>query len=322
MLIDTPGFDDSERENLDLLKELIACLTIVDQRGGRITGIFYLHRITDPRMGGSSIKSLTIFKLLVGAAAMPLVRLVSTRWNDIEGSTSELARAEALEKQLCTADKYWGTCLAQGALTLRHRGDQASAQAVVDSVLKNDVSSTTRLSIIQELRDRKLPLLETGVGRFLSEDTDKLARQYEADIENLKREQRAALQDKDHELAQQLAAEEREFRRRSERIAWVKRELSNDYMPPQASVARHPAPREPAERGEEAEAPPPPLHQRGSGCGDRMIADLNRRHKREQRALEVQLKHERRKNRKGKPRQSHGGQIHFLSFLKNGFGPY
>lgn len=273
-------------------------------------------------MGGSSIKSLTIFKLLVGAAAMPLVRLVSTRWNDIEGSTSELARAEALEKQLRTADKYWGSCLAQGALALRHRGDQASAQAVVDSVLKNDVSSTTRLSIIQELRDRKLPLLETGVGRFLSEDTDKLARQYEAHIENLKREQRAALEEKDHELSQQLAAEEREFRRRSEKIAWLKRELSNDYMPPQASVARHPAPREPTKRGKKTKAPPPPPHKRGSGCGDGMIANLNRRHKDEQRALEDQLKHERRKNRKEKPRQSRGGHNRFMSLIMNGYVPY
>lgn len=319
-LIDTPGFDDTERENIDLLKELIACLTVVDQRGGRITGIFYLHRIIDPRMGGSSMKSLTLFKLLVGAAAMPLVRLVSTRWNDLGANESDLERGNTLEKQLCTSQKYWGSCLSEGALAMRHYGDQASAQAVVESVLNRDATSTARLSIIQELRDKKLPLLETGVGRFLSEDTDRLARQYEADIANLKHEQHVALEEKDHELAQQLAAEEHEFRRRSEKVAWVRKELSNEYMPPQRQLPQRSTPNESIQRGKVTKAPAPPLPHRVPGQPGATIENLGRRQMYEQRVMEHQLTHERKKNHRERHRSSQGSN-RFFYFLMNGYVP-
>lgn len=322
-LIDTPGFDDTERENLDLLKELIACLTLLDRRGGHIAGIFYLHRITDPRMSGSAIKSLSIFKLLVGPRAMPLVRLVSTRWNDIKASPADVAKAEATEKQLCTSEKFWGTCIADGGLVLRHHGDQASAEAVIDSVLKKTKSPKTRLSIVEELQDKQLPLLETGVGRFISEDTEKLARQYEADIANLKRDQQAALEDKDHELAKQLAEEEAEFHRRTKQIAKVRNELNNPYIPPRYSPPRHHATRGSSKASKRlvkskgaSPQPPPRQHSSTPRHSDEMIAQLSHMHNRERLAMEKQLKHEKKKNRLEKRKRSHGSKG-FFDFLLN-----
>lgn len=322
-LIDTPGFDDTERENLDLLKELIACLTLLDKRGGHIAGIFYLHRITDPRMSGSALKSLSIFKLLVGARAMPLVRLVSTRWHDVKASPADMAKAEAVEKQLCTSEKFWGSCIADGALVLRHQGDQASAEAVIDSVLENSKSPNPRLSIVQELHDKRLPLLETGVGRFIGEDTDKLAQQYEVDIANLKRDQKAALEDKDHELAQQLAEEEAEFQRRSKQIAKVKNELNIPYVPPHSSPPRHRATGGSSKSSKrfvksKGSSPQPPPRQQSSAPrqSDEMLARLSQMHDRERLAMEKQLRHEKKKNRQEKRKRSHGSKG-FFDFLLN-----
>lgn len=298
---------------------------MLDKRGGRIAGIFYLHRITDPRMAGSAMKSLAIFKLLVGAPVMPLVRLVSTRWNDVEASASDLARAEALEKQLCTTDKFWGSCVAEGAVALRHRGDRASAQAVINSALQANISPTPRLSIVQELHDKNMPLLDTGVGRFISEDTDKLARQYEADIANLKREQQSAMEEKDHELAQQLASEQLEFERRTEQIARIKKEFSNTYVPPQSSMPMRTATREStgrngSKRGKKSKVlpPPPPPPHRAPEHGDRVIESLNRKYKHERRVMEDQLSYERKKNRRDRPRRSQGPN-RFFQFLMNGY---
>ena len=45
-----------------------------------------MHRITDVRYAGSSVKTLEIFKKICGKIALKNVLLVSTRWNEAEES--------------------------------------------------------------------------------------------------------------------------------------------------------------------------------------------------------------------------------------------
>lgn len=72
-LIDTPGFDDTETSDADVFQEIATFLARCFETGIRLSGVIYLHRITDPRMSGSAMKNLELFKLLCGKDAFPIV---------------------------------------------------------------------------------------------------------------------------------------------------------------------------------------------------------------------------------------------------------
>jgi hypothetical protein len=188
----------------------------------------YLHRITDPRMSGSAQKTLEIFKLLTGFTAMPIVRLVTTRWNEVDMLGPDVEKAYRLEDQLRGTDKFWGGMIRDGAVTLRHYGDARSAQAVIASLLENKVEPLPKLAIVREMLDEKRTLPDTAAGRFLDRDNDELRRHYEKEMEKLKLEREQAEQDKDHELAEALAAEEQEYQHRRETMLAAKAQLNVD----------------------------------------------------------------------------------------------
>jgi hypothetical protein len=190
--------------------------------------MIYLHRITDPRVSGSALKTLEIFKLLTGTTAMPIVRLVSTRWNEVDLMGPGLEKAERHEDQLRTTDRFWATLIGDGAVTIRHTGDRESALAVVSSLLERK-EPPPKLAIVREVLDEKLSLLDTATGRFISHDNDELCKQYEAEIQKLQHEQKQALEDQDHEVAELFAAEEMEYRRRRASVLTAESQLNVNF---------------------------------------------------------------------------------------------
>ena len=82
-LADIPGFDDSTRSDTDALKNIVTWLGAMRQIDIKLSGIIYLHRITDDRIGGMSRRNLRMLQDLVGADRMVNVLLVSTRWEEV-----------------------------------------------------------------------------------------------------------------------------------------------------------------------------------------------------------------------------------------------
>ncbi|KAL9116168.1 MAG: hypothetical protein Q9227_000538 [Pyrenula ochraceoflavens] len=216
-LLDTPGFDDTGRPNVEILTEIIASLTKLQEHGAYVSGMIYLHRITDTRMSGSALKTLQIFKLLTGLSAMPIVRLVTTRWNEVDSNGPDREKADRLYNQLRTSDKFWGEMIRDGAVSLPHDGTPASARAIALSLLERE-QPPPKLAIVRELLDDKLSLLDTATGKFVSHDNAELRKQYEAEIQKLQQEQKQATEEKDHEAAELFAAEETEYQRRIEQL--------------------------------------------------------------------------------------------------------
>ena len=53
VLVDTPGFDDTEMSDFQILHAIAAWLEKSCEKGRRLNGLVYLHRITNTRMSGS-----------------------------------------------------------------------------------------------------------------------------------------------------------------------------------------------------------------------------------------------------------------------------
>lgn len=56
-LVDTPGFDDTNRSDTDVLTEIANWMGSTYRHGMLLSGILYLHRITDKKITGSSMKN-------------------------------------------------------------------------------------------------------------------------------------------------------------------------------------------------------------------------------------------------------------------------
>jgi hypothetical protein len=102
-LIDTPGFDDTNRKDTEVLKDIANWLSTRYQEKTLLSGVLYLHRITDPKMQGSAKRNLLMFMQLCGAHCYQNVMLVTTMWSILPN----MATGKAREREL--VEKFWGT---------------------------------------------------------------------------------------------------------------------------------------------------------------------------------------------------------------------
>jgi hypothetical protein len=251
-LIDTPGFDDTHRSDVDVLMDITDWLSDSFGNGVKLSGMLYFHRITDVRMQGSSHKNLAMFKALCGIAQFRNVILVTTMWEHV--SEHDGLRRET---QLKETEDFWECMIREGSITERHYNNQASAKRIVEIVLKKEIGSV-ELEIQTELVKERRELHDTAAGktleaeiieerekwereeakrradseraferqkgeleaemRKLAEKARKQAERQKAELERLKKSKKAAdlRAEKERKRAEQQEEEQRELRRRHE----------------------------------------------------------------------------------------------------------
>ncbi|KAK0649737.1 P-loop containing nucleoside triphosphate hydrolase protein [Cercophora newfieldiana] len=166
-LVDTPGFDDTSRPDAEILKEISFFLVMLHEKGVRLAGIIYLHRISDPRMSGAATKNLRIFKSLCGEQNYRHVVLTSTMWShDNEKKAVEKRRLEELQ------NLFWADMIRGGCLVKKHMGDAASALNIVRELAtrKSLPRRPITLAIQRELGDEGRTLDDTAVGKLLAQE--------------------------------------------------------------------------------------------------------------------------------------------------------
>ncbi|KAK0611712.1 hypothetical protein B0T14DRAFT_500755 [Immersiella caudata] len=97
-IIDTPGFDDSPRANLSVLKDIAAELSRMNKQRLTVGGVIYFHRITDLRLTGSARINIEIFERICGAQFLPRSVFVTSMWNMIDNL--DRAKYEKLDASL------------------------------------------------------------------------------------------------------------------------------------------------------------------------------------------------------------------------------
>lgn len=190
ILVDTPGFDDSKRTDTEILTEVSKLLSFQYEIGMKLKGVIYLHRITDVRYHGSSVKTLNICMKICGKGALKNVLLVTTRWNEVEDSVGA-ARERELREQ------FWRYMLGYGSTMLRYRGDHDSAVAIVSQLLKK---STIVLDLQRELVDEGKNLRQTAAGAVVNNSIEERFEEQRRELEVL----RQSLLDMDREMRRRL----------------------------------------------------------------------------------------------------------------------
>ena len=183
-MIDTPGFDDTERSDTEILTLIADWLRDSYDSGTFLSGIIYLHRISDVRMMGSAISNLRMFRKLCGPDNLTSVHLVTTMWDKV---TKE--EGERRESDLTGPNGFWSAMVASGCVVERHDGSPESAQALMFELVRQ---SPFVVGMQKEMAAGKT-LIETEAGSSLNEELIKMQRKYEEELAAIKEETEIAI---------------------------------------------------------------------------------------------------------------------------------
>lgn len=195
-LLDTPGFDDTNRPDSEILQEIAFYLAALYAQKIRLAGVVYLHRITDTRVSGSSLKSIRILQNLCGADAFDRVVLATNMWSVLDsmegGHEIGLQRCEELKHA-----EFWGEMIQKKSIMKEHDGSEVSALSIISELVDREGGAV--LNIQRQMVDQNLSLEETDAGRYLQKDLIETRQRYEKEIAELKRNIEQAIAEQDAE---------------------------------------------------------------------------------------------------------------------------
>ncbi len=179
-LIDTPGFDDTDLKDADILGVIARYLVNSNpDQPIRLSGIIYLHRICDIRIGGTARKDIKLFRSLVGEDNMRNVALVTTMWGKVDGE-----QGQERERELISTSHFWGSMKRAGAKCDRYDDTRPDGLRIIRQLLRNIPCSLQ----IQREMENGATLAETTAGKEVDERINQLEAQYKNEIEELKME--------------------------------------------------------------------------------------------------------------------------------------
>ncbi|KAI5995160.1 P-loop containing nucleoside triphosphate hydrolase protein [Pisolithus albus] len=165
VLVDTPGFDDTHKADLQILESISDWLNKTYKQGTLLSGILYFHRISDIRMAGTPLKNLRVFRKLCGNKAMSQVILVTTMWDEVDESVGN-ERLEELEGD------YWKAMIAQGSTTYRYVNTLESSRELLSQLVE---SKRREVRLQKQTANKHLQLRETDAGQELYSRLDEIA---------------------------------------------------------------------------------------------------------------------------------------------------
>jgi hypothetical protein len=187
-LVDMPGFDDTDIPDTDIFTQTTEWLRQSYTDGRKFSGILYLHRVTDNRVGGSAMRNLLMFRNLCGKNFFSDIMLVSTLW-DTPASPLQIQN----EKDLLNNPKFWPDLIKGGARHSRfHKfADPLSANAQKEArdILQACLDNTPMVLQVQdEMVVQKLSTDQTSAGRTVNADLQRIKLIFDQLAANLKQQ--------------------------------------------------------------------------------------------------------------------------------------
>ncbi|KAG8733349.1 hypothetical protein FRC11_006953 [Ceratobasidium sp. 423] len=214
VLLDTPGFDDEEVSDVGTLKQIAGYLSANYGQGQILSGIIYLHRITDNRMGGANARTFNLFRKMCGTQTLKNVIITTNMWSNPVTDIQERR-----EQQLQT--EFFRGALDGGArMVRRDTQGRESAHRIIRQLIGQ---APLPLRIDVELGVEKKELHDTEAGMAVETRLlDRVNKQQES-IEEARRELQNALR----EHAETAANRQAEFEREEREMAELRRQIDS-----------------------------------------------------------------------------------------------
>ncbi|PUU76908.1 P-loop containing nucleoside triphosphate hydrolase protein [Tuber borchii] len=238
-LVDTPGFSDTTKSDTEVLTDICAWMSLNYREGKLLSGIIYLHRITDVRMDGTSLKNFKMLQKMCGPEALQNVFLTTTQWSNVNP-----ALGAEREENLRHKD-FWGELISQGASLEKFEGTGESGLELIYKLMEKEPKP---LSIQCQMVEKGMALVETDAGKFINDELISVQKKYEKDVEDLERERQNAIEEKDNEMEVIMELEKANAQEKLQKVAAERKLLTELY---QVEMRKHEEAER--ERGEERE---------------------------------------------------------------------
>jgi hypothetical protein len=202
-----------------VLQDISTWLRDQYESANKLAGIIYLHGINHPRVEGSALRNLKMFRELCGLDALKNIILVTTFWSDTEQLTGERR-----EEELATKEAFWGGMLERGSRMARFT-DKASGQDILRSLV--DLPPKP-LKIQKELVEDDKALVDTGAGQIVNDELIRLEAKHKEDMVQLQVDMDEAMQLKDAELQQVLREQEAKLEQKMDKVQRQQEQLRAD----------------------------------------------------------------------------------------------
>lgn len=187
-------------------------------------------------MSGTAVKNLELFKLICGNEAYPMVRLITTRWDEVNPASAEYNGCIDRMRQLSDDSKFFQPLIQGGAQLLRHEMTAASGKAIVDSLLLDEQKFA--LSIQKEMLDSHLTLGQTSAGSYLNLEYADLTKRFEAELKDIQDSLAEAMRERDEEALSLLKSEQEQYQSRKAKLEQDKQQMMADFQELDARKAR------------------------------------------------------------------------------------
>ncbi|TDL15545.1 hypothetical protein BD410DRAFT_808829 [Rickenella mellea] len=226
-LIDTPGFDDTmgsddeRRSDTEILKLISTFLSTSYGEGHTLSGVIYLHRISDVKMGGTSRRNFTLFRKLCGDTTLKNVVILTTMWDTTPPATGALR-----ENELATKDKFFKPACDLGAQIVRFSPrTPTSAHTILRRLIANKPEV---LQVQDEMVNRNLHFSQTAAGTELGRELREQAERHSQEISKLEKEIRE-LAVRDAETRAELNAERQRLQGEIKRVEADSERMASDF---------------------------------------------------------------------------------------------
>ena len=166
------------------------------REGELLSGIIYLHNITNHRIDGSPLRCLRMFQKLCGERSLQNVLLTTTQWSNVPQAQRESREADL------RSGNFWGGLLARGATLTRFMGTRESGLELIHKLMKKEPKP---LDIQDQIVEGGMRLVETDTGKYINDELISLQKKHQQDLEDLE----SKLQKAEHERDESLSFSER-----------------------------------------------------------------------------------------------------------------
>ena len=167
------------------------------EKGSKLAGVIYVHRITDKRFTGIAGRNFKIFRELCGETSLKNVVLLTNMWSEVPRGVGETR-----ERELASA--FLKPALDKGAQMARHHDTEQSAHDVIRRIMNNH---PVVLQIQRELVDERKNIASTAAGEAVNTELAKETKRHEAEVKALREKMMRTLEEK-HEKAKRVLEEE------------------------------------------------------------------------------------------------------------------
>lgn len=168
VLIDTPGFDDDTRSDVEILEQLAKWMA--DQghtKKNQLDGLIFLQPITAHRVGGAERKRTRLLKNILGNDAYKHIIIATTMWEQIKDEDDMEERLEGRREDL------WGDIVAKGTKIIKHANNKESAQAIIRNIIVMSKLHGKVKPLLQEELSRNPAVVDSTAGKELKRKLEK-----------------------------------------------------------------------------------------------------------------------------------------------------